>query len=326
VSGPPEPPASRWSDLGWLVVLGILWGSAFPIIRAGLLAGASPLAFGAARFAIAGVAMGVIAVASRDHLPDRRTLLLSGLYGGIFVIAGYAAFLYTGEEYITGGLASIFVATAPLWTVVISRPLIGSERIETAGILGLLAGFAGVVVLVVPEAISGERNSELGGVLAVAAVVVFVIGSVMLKRSVTTATGPWGLTVQFACASAFLAALAISPVAGPPVLPVNMAVVATLVWLALVPSVVGYTIYFRLHHRVGPTRANLVTYIGPVVGVAVGIGVFAEAVTAYEGVGFLLVIVGLVLLHRGRGPPNVPVEEASGRRPEPSEPTGPPGR
>jgi probable blue pigment (indigoidine) exporter len=317
VTDPMPPAGSPWRDLGWLVVLGILWGSAFPIIRAGLLAGAAPFAYGAARFGIAAAAMGVIALATRDHRPDRRTLILSALYGGVFVIAGYAAFLYTGEEYVTGGLASIFVATAPLWSVVFSRALIGTERIGTGGALGLVAGFAGVLVLLVPEALTGERNAALGGLLALAAVLVFVIGSILMKRSIATATGPSGLTVQFATASALLALLAFSPV-GSPSLPFNGTVIATLLWLAAVPSVIGYTIYFYLHHRVGPTRANLVAYVNPTVAVLVGIAVFGEAVTLNEVAGFALVIVGLLLLHRRSQPADAgPVSVDHGPTPGP---------
>jgi len=282
------------------VVLGALWGSAFPIIRAGLLAGAAPLAYGAARFGLAAAAMGVIALVSRDVRPDRRTLLLSALFGGVFAIAGYAAFLYTGEEYITGGLASIFVATAPIWSVLLSRSMLGTDRIGRSGTLGLAAGFVGVVVLLLPDVVGGQRNAVLGGLLALAAVASFAVGSVLLKRSISTATGPWGLTVQFTTAALLLGGLAISPL-GSPALPGNVTVVGTLVWLAAVPSVIGYTIYFRLHHRVGPTRANLVAYVNPAVGVLVGIGLFHEGVTAYEIAGFLLVLVGLYLLHRGSG-------------------------
>lgn len=294
----PETDGGRWGDLAWLVVLGILWGSAFPIIRAGLLAGAAPLAYGAARFALAAVAMGTIALVGRDARPDRRTLLLSALFGGVLVIAGYAAFLYTGEEYITGGLASIFVATAPLWSVVFSRWVLGEARVGLSGALGFLVGFVGVVVLLLPEVISGERNAVLGGLLVIGAVVSFALGGVLMKRSVATATGPWGLTVQFVTASAVLAVLSVSPV-GSPALPWNTTVIGTLLWLAAVPSVIGYTIYFRLHHRVGPTRANLVAYVNPTVGVLVGIGLFGEGVTIFEIAGFLLVLVGLYLLHRG---------------------------
>ncbi len=303
-----ETPAvenARWGDLGWLVVLGILWGSAFPIIRAGLLAGAAPFAYGAARFGLAAVAMAVIAFASRDLRPDRRTLVLSALYGGVLAIAGYAAFLYTGEEYITGGLASIFVATTPIWSVILARWVLGSDRIGRAGLFGLAVGFVGVVVLLLPDLIGGQRNAVLGGVLALGAVAAFAVGSVLMKRSIHTATGPWGLTVQFVTAAAVLALVAVSPI-GSPALPLNETVLGTLIWLAAVPSVIGYTIYFRLHYRVGPTRANLVAYVNPTVGVLVGIGLFGEGVTPFEIAGFLLVLGGLYLLHRGTGSPPAP--------------------
>jgi drug/metabolite transporter (DMT)-like permease len=148
-----------------------------------------------------------------------------------------------------------------------------------------------------PEGVAGDRNAALGGLLALGAVLMFVVGSLLMKRSIATATGPTGLTVQFATASGLLALLAFSPL-GSPTLPLTGTVIGSLLWLAAVPSVIGYTIYFYLHHRVGPTQANLVAYVNPTVAVVVGIAIFGEAVTLTEIVGFVLVIVGLLMVHR----------------------------
>ncbi|MCI4324177.1 MAG: EamA family transporter, partial [Thermoplasmata archaeon] len=102
-----------WFLLG---VLALLWGTAFPVIRIGLLAGASPLSFGAARFTIAAALMAVIAVTTRQRLPDARTLVLTAVFGGVLVIGAYAAFLYIGEETVSGGLSAVLISTVPLWT------------------------------------------------------------------------------------------------------------------------------------------------------------------------------------------------------------------
>ena len=73
------------------------------------------------------------------------------------------------------------------------------------------------------------------------------------------------------------------------------------------PSLLGYVLYFGLHHRVGPARANLVAYVAPVVGVLVGLVVFGESVYLVEIAGLALVVVGLVAVHRARARAATPV-------------------
>lgn len=317
-------PTGSYRDLGWLVLLGIIWGSAFPIIRAGLVAGADPLAYGAARFALATVAMAAIAVVQRDRFPGRRAIALWVVLGGFFVVGGYAAFLYTGEEYIAGGFASIFVATAPLWSALLTRLWLKGDRIGPVGLVGLSIGFGGVLVLLLPNLSFGERAAVIGGLLSLSAALAFAIGSVLLRRELSGSTGPWGITMQFVGGATVLGALSLTPL-GSPTLPANLPVIATLVWLAIVPSVIGYTIFFGLHHRVGPTRAALVAYVNPAVGVLVGIGLFGEAVTLVEIAGFGLVLVGLLVLQRDRGPSPVAAQAgASGAPGTGAEPPGSP--
>jgi len=61
-------------------------------------------------------------------------------------------------------------------------------------------------------------------------------------------------------------------------------------------SVVGYFSYFALHHRVGPVRANIVAYLAPLVGVAVGTGLYGEPITIWEIAGVAVVLAGVTLV------------------------------
>jgi drug/metabolite transporter (DMT)-like permease len=73
-----------------------------------------------------------------------------------------------------------------------------------------------------------------------------------------------------------------------------------LAYLVLAPSILGYVLYFRLHHRVGPARANLVVYVAPVAAVLVGLIAFGESVTIIELGGMALIVAGLYVVQRGR--------------------------
>ncbi len=285
------------SDLLLLVLLGIIWGAAFPVIRLGLLAGASPLAFGFARFSGATVVMAILAFGSREKRPTRRTLLASALLGGVLLIGGYAALLYLGEDVISAGLSSVLIATIPLWSALLGYALIPGDRLGARGMAGVVIGFGGVAVLFLPDLATGGASSLHGAWLVIGAAVAGAAGSVLLRRWVTAPPSSWGLATEFGAASVLLGLLAIS-IPGQAHLPGNMTVLLALLYLVALPSIVGYTFYFRLMHRVGPHRANLVTYVNPVAGIAVGVALLGESVSAPEVFGFLLIVAGLVLVRR----------------------------
>lgn len=286
-------------DLALLVALGTIWGAAFPVIRLGLLAGASPLAFGAGRFAIATALLTAVTAARRIAWPSRRDALVSAVFGGLLLVGGYAAFLYEGEEVLGGGLSAVLVATVPLWTAVLGFALLPTERVGRWGWGALGVGFLGVVVLFLPDLLAGTRGGVEGGLLVLGAALVAGAGTVGIRRFLPHGVNLGGLTVQFAVATALLAGLGLVPGIGL-AFAVNATTVGTVLYLALVPSVLGFIIYYGLVHRGGATRASLVTYVNPLAGVVVGVLLLSEAVTLYEVAGFALIVIGLYLFQRFR--------------------------
>ncbi len=308
-------PASRLSgeDLGWLVLLGVIWGSAFAVIRIGLLGGAAPLAFGVGRFALAAALMAAISIARRAPLPDRRALLRAALLGGTLFIGAYAAFLYVGEEAVSAGLASILIAGLPFWSVAFGYPLLPRDRLPGRALGGLAVGFAGVAVLFLPDLVHGASGQTFAALSVLLAGVFGALGSTAVRRWVDQPTGSWGLTAEFVAATAFLAVLAVA-IPGQAVLPATWTVWGSLLYLAVVPSVVGYTIYFRVLVRGGPSRANLVAYVNPVAAVLLGVLLLGETVTVTELAGLGLIAAGLFVVQRSN----------PALRPPPADSGGPP--
>jgi probable blue pigment (indigoidine) exporter len=283
------------TDLLLLIVLGVLWGSAYVAIREGIVAGASPLIFAGTRYAIVAALFAAVAVARNEPWPGRRAALLSAGVGGTLIIGIYGGLLYWGEQYTTGGYASVLAGTAPILTVVFAHALLPSERLRPAAIAGIVVGFVGVVVLVLPALLVGVGNDWEGPVAVMAAFVVFPIGTVLLRRWGRSGEGTWQLSLQFGVGAAILG-LAILLLPVPEALPLTFSVWAWLLVLVVFASMCGYVVYFRLHHRIGPGRANLVAYIVPLVGVGLGSGLFGEPITVWEVGGFLLVAAGLTLV------------------------------
>jgi probable blue pigment (indigoidine) exporter len=287
------------SDLMLVLLLGVVWGSAFPVIRAGILAGAPPLLFASVRYLLTAVVLVPIALLTRTPRPSLAALASPAIFGGLFVVGGYGGLLYLGEVTTTGGLAAILTASAPLASALFGFWILPAERLGSWGVGGLLVGFGGVALLVLPELGHPLSSGIVGPLLVVAAVLVFALGSVLLRRTSTTVPSFWTLAVQFAIAGGVVGAGGLA-IGEPLDLGHGLTVPLSLAYLVFFSGVVGYTLYFRIHHRSGPTRANLVGYINPVVGVLVGLIIFGEIVTGVEIGGMLLIALGLFLVQRDR--------------------------
>jgi probable blue pigment (indigoidine) exporter len=287
------------ADTALLLLLGGAWGSAFVGIRAGIEAGASPFAFAAIRYALAASAFFILALAQREPWPSRRSMAISALLGGFLIIGGYALFLYWGEAQISAGYAAVLIAGVPIASAILARSLLPGERFGALGVGGIALGFVGVVVMFFPELGSGHLGQFEGALSVLAAAVAVSIGSVVMRRIHPAPQGQWGIGVQFAASTAFLAPFVVL-VPGGESLPLTATVLGALAYLVVVSSIIGYLIYFTLHYRVGPARANLVAYVNPVVGVGLGVALLGESVGVAELTGFSLIVIGVAALQLER--------------------------
>lgn len=296
MGGPPNAPihVGRMDAL-LLLGLSVLWGSAYVAIREGIVAGASPFAFAGARYAMVAAVLVLIAALRREPWPSRRSGLLSALVGGPLIIGVYGMLLYWGEQFTTGGYASVLSGTGPILTIVFAYSLLPAERLSRLAILGVSVGFVGILVLVLPSLLAGIGGSWMGPAAILGAFVSFPLGSVLLRRFGEGREGTWQLSSQFGVGAGILG-LAVLVTPGPERLPLTAAVWGPLLVLVVFSSLLGYVVYFRLHHSIGPNRANLVAYLLPLVGVGLGTGLFGEPVTVWEVGGFLLIVTGLSLV------------------------------
>jgi drug/metabolite transporter (DMT)-like permease len=95
--------------------------------------------------------------------------------------------------------------------------------------------------------------------------------------------------------------------------------VASLVVLGVVCSALAFIAYFRLVAEVGASRATVITYVNPVVALALGVAILGEDVTAGAVAGLLLILAGSWLSTDGRLPPGLAAiaGRLRPRRPEP---------
>ncbi|MFB6080248.1 MAG: DMT family transporter [Haloferacaceae archaeon] len=288
----------RFRNATLFVVLAVAWGSAFTAIKAGLDF-FPPVLFAALRYDLAGVLVLCYAAYATDRWRPRggAEWLLVGV-GGTLMIAAYHSFLFVGERGTTSAAAAVVVALSPVLTTAFARALLPDERLTAVGTLGLLVGFVGVGVLSDPDPTNlvNARTVSLSLVLLAAAS--FALGSVLTRRidadlPIETMEA-WSMLVGAVVMHGASLALAES------VADVRWSTEAglALAYLVVVASAGGFLIYFDLLDRLGPIEINLVSYAAPVAAAVTGLLVLGEEPTATTGIGFVLVLVGFVLVKR----------------------------
>jgi drug/metabolite transporter (DMT)-like permease len=206
-----------------------------------------------------------------------------------------------GELHVTSSLAAILIAAVPLFVALIATRFDHSERPTTTRLVGMLVGLAGVVALVGIDI--GSQRDELLGALAILFVAFcYAIGPMIVKRRLSD-LDPLGPIA----ASLGIAALALTPfaLASMPDSVPSGDTIASLVVLGLLCSALAFLLFFSLITEVGPGRATVITYINPVVALALGVAILDESVTTGVAVGLLLILAGSWLSTDGRLPPGL---------------------
>jgi drug/metabolite transporter (DMT)-like permease len=198
-----------------------------------------------------------------------------------------------GEKSIDSAVASILDATVPLFTILIAHFLLSDDKMTVPKVLGLLVGFAGVIVLMTKDI--GASASSLFGQVAVIVASMFYAGSSVYVRKTTEDTpGVLRSAGPLVSATAVMwvgTALFESPVKIPQV---GITWIA-LLWLGVFGSGLAFVLAYYLIHEIGPTRTTMVTYLFPLGGVALGVTFLQEQLTWQVITGALLIVSSLAI-------------------------------
>jgi drug/metabolite transporter (DMT)-like permease len=215
-----------------------------------------------------------------------------------------------GEERVSSGLAAILIAAVPLIVALIALRVDHEERAEGSRLVGLVVGFTGVVVLLGLD-VAGRPGELLGAFGILLAAVGYAIGPMMIKHSFREIDPVGPVT-----ASMGISALVLAPAAAltaPDAMPSGQTVMSVIV-LGLACSALGFLLFFALIHEVGPGRATVITFVNPVVAVALGIVLLDEGIGTSAVAGLLLILAGSWLSTGGRTPPGLMTRVHARRR------------
>ena len=260
-----------------------------------------PFLFGGLRFAAAGTIV-ILALRLRNvRVPhDRRVLRDAAITGTLLLVGGNAAVILA-ERHVPSGITAVIVSTMPIWTVVIASFTRRGHRLGPLSWLGLLAGLAGVVLLVWPN-LTLTRGPDREFLWAV---VLLQLGSISWAAGSVYASG------RRAAVHPLLGA-GLQMLAGG----VAMTLIGTLLgeWSQLNPdrrgweaflyllvfgSLVGYVAFVYALRHLPVAKVSLYGYVNPIVAFIVGALILGERFGAREAVATAIVLGAVALARRG---------------------------
>lgn len=274
----------------------IAWASAFPAIRVGL-SGLSVAGLSFLRLAVASAALAVAAPLLRVRRPARRDLPLIALCG-VSGMSAYQLLLNWGEVHVPAGPASLLVACAPVFSVLLAAAFLG-ERLSGQVVLGSIIALAGAAVIAVAGG-SARFSASALAVLAAAAVqgIYHAASKPLLKRHTSLEVACYAMWAG----TAFIVPLAPAGLRGLGHAPA--AALGSAVYLGLLPSALGFVAWGYAVARLPLATAAGALYLVPPVALLVAFAWLGEAPSLIALAGGVTSIGGVILINRDRRPGN----------------------
>lgn len=283
-----------------LLAVYLIWGSTYLAIRFAIDT-LPPFSMAGLRFLVAGLCMFAVGKLSSAPSPTRAEWHGAALIGVLMLVCGNGAVCWA-ERTVPSSLASLLVATVPLWAVILSAVLPGGSKPAPRVVLGILFGLGGVFVLVRPDK-SGAVDPA-GAAALVLASASWAAGSVFSKRVRLPSSPIVSTAMQMICGGTILLFagairgewLLIHPEA------VTLKSVLSVGYLIVFGSIVGFTAFVWLLRNTSAIVATSYAYVNPLVAVLLGWAFNGETPSPRTAVAGALVI-GAVALITTAGPP-----------------------
>jgi len=270
--------------LAALVAVYLIWGSTYLAIKV-TLQDLTPFLMASSRFLVAGALLYAFALWRGAPQPTARQWRNSTILGALLLLMGHGGVVFA-QQWVPSSLAALAVASMPIWATVIAW--LGGRKSSRLDLLGIGAGFVGVVLLNLDGGILG---AGLGALALLLAPIAWAWGS-MLARELDLPKGLMISAAQMLTGGALLAVAAL--LHGEP-WPARITLWPALcwVWQVVGGSIVAYTAYLYLLEKVRPALATSYAFVNPVIAVLLGVGLAGEVLDPWGWAG-TVVIVGAV--------------------------------
>jgi drug/metabolite transporter (DMT)-like permease len=222
---------------------------------------------------------------------------------GILLFVGGNGLITVGEMFVPSGVASVLVATTPLFIACLEMCWPRGERLTLAGWIGVLAGLVGVALLLAPGLRNPEEAFQGGGpLLVLGSSFAWAMGSFIVRHLKLPVDHLLAAGYQLACGGTVLVliGLALGEHREIHASSFNLQGVGAFLHLLIVGSLIGFVAYNWLLGHVSATAVSTYAYVNPVVAILVGWLLNGEEITAWILGGMVVILAGVALV-RGIG-------------------------
>jgi len=290
-----------WTAL-WVVY--IVWGSTYLAIRV-TIETLPPLLTAGLRFMVAGAIVYLFLLLKRGRsgvAVSRREVGASALVGAALLFGGNGM-VTLAERTVPSGLAALIIASVPLWVVLLR--FIARERVSLGTLGGVIVGFIGVSILVVPS--DRPAGATLGGMLLlVAASFSWASGSFFSKKLPLPRDAFLSTAVQMLAGGAvmFSAGLARGEMTGLDPSRFSGASIAAFIYLIFAGSLLAFTAYVWLLQNAPISKVATYAYVNPVIAILLGWLILKEEVTPLILVGAAVIVASVAaIVQKEAAPP-----------------------
>lgn len=278
--------------------LSVIWGVPYLFIKVAVDGGISPLFLSWARI--------VLGASLLFALVPRPTIEMFRAGPGRWIVAYAVAEMVVpfplisfGEEHVDSSVAAILIATVPLLIALLALRFDHTERPTRTRLVGMLIGLVGVAALVGID-LSTDLNQLLGAAGILVAAFGYAVGPMLMKRHLVGYDPRAAMAASLAIAGVLLTPAGLLTIPGS--VP-DADVLASVIVLGIVCTAAAFVILMVLVAEIGAGRASVITYVNPVVAVALGVAILGESPGAGAIAGLLLILAGSWLATDGRLPP-----------------------
>jgi len=289
--------------LAWAAVY-LIWGSTYLGIRLAIES-IPPFLMAGSRHLLAGLLLySWSRLRQRVPSPSRQDWIRAAGLGVLMLVTANGATTWA-EQLVPSGLTALIVCTSALWLVLLNWLWLGATRPTARMMAGLVAGFGGVALLVLPGNFAGgEHVNPIGALVLTGAALSWSVGSIYAIKLSRPQYPTLFVSQQMIVAGVVL--LLVAGLSGEVRAfswsDVSVSSASAYLYLALFGSLISYSAYFWLLRHTTPDRLATISYVNPLVAVILGWALAGESfsIRTLLAAAVILVAVGLITTTRMR--------------------------
>lgn len=289
----------KYKNLLLLIILASLWGPSFLFIKIAVVE-TSPLQLATLRIGIAAILINIFLWSKGQRLSKDLKFWKHVLIAGFFAHTLPFLLINWGEQYIDSALASILNGLTPLSTVIIANFMVSDEKLTSQKIFGVLLGFVGLLVLVLPNILSGLEATQAGIIAVTIGTVSYGVAIVYAKKHLKNAPSMHAPSAQLLGATVYLVPLSLIIESPANLMDVSWQAIGSVLVLAVFGTAIAFVIYYKILERTSASYLSLVTYLMPIYGVILGVLFMNEIISIEMIGGMLLILAGILVVNYKR--------------------------